>query len=709
MTRWALLVVLGWPAAANADGYGARAVVSGDAAGEPVSASDHRVRTGDYVHVPRSDAQSYLTLSPGVLLTNHGGVGHSASMYLRGFDAGEGQGMELSVEGVPLNESGNHHGHGYADTAFLLPEVVREVRIAQGPFDPAQGDFAIAGSAEYGLGLAQPGFRSALSYGSFDRSRLFVGVRPSGEGARTFAAAALTRGDGFGVNRAFAQAHALGQYQAQPWAGTELRTLVFASVQRFSSAGVLRADDVALRRVPACGRSADAQFFCTRDPNQGGSGQRAGLSSVLTRRRGGGLVRLQLYGTGRVFETRENFTGFMSDTNLDGSQRGDLRAGRTDAVVVGARGLVRRPFTALGRRHVGELGVAARHDAVASGMERVRAELDVPYATDFDRRIRETQLNLHARTDLSLHERVRLSVGGRADVFGYRVTDLNQPRTDRLGARLGHERFEAYGFALSPRATLDVEAWSGTHAFVSVGGGARSSDPTALSQAEAAPFARVWSGEVGLSAQQSVGPLAGELRLAAYGTRVSSDFLFEPEVGRNQPVGPSGRLGAHALLAAELAGYGRAQVSGAYAHATLLRDGAPLLSLTSGERMPYIPAWLVRADLSAERLVLPRYGLSVFGGFGLSYVGERPLPEANWARPYTLVDAALGAATRYVDLSLRVTNLVDARVRPVELFYASSFDPEGPRSLSKSRHFAAGAPREWLVTLSFHLLMEEPS
>lgn len=74
--------------------------------------------------MPRDRAQNLLTLAPGILLTNHGGEGHTASMYQRGFDAGEGEDIELRVDEVPLNEVSNYHGHGYADVTFLMPEVV---------------------------------------------------------------------------------------------------------------------------------------------------------------------------------------------------------------------------------------------------------------------------------------------------------------------------------------------------------------------------------------------------------------------------------------------------------------------------------------------------------------------------------------------------------------------------------------------------------
>ena len=91
-------------------------------------------------------------------------------------DAREGQDLELSVGGVPINESGNLHGNGYADTHFIIPELAASLRVIEGPFDPRQGNFAVAGSADYALGLQQRGvtsrfiFMSGYAEDAFERN-----------------------------------------------------------------------------------------------------------------------------------------------------------------------------------------------------------------------------------------------------------------------------------------------------------------------------------------------------------------------------------------------------------------------------------------------------------------------------------------------------------------------------------------------------------
>lgn len=678
--------------------YGARAAVRRETRGPEVSVGDLRLQVGALSRVPRTDAQTLLTLAPGVLLTNHSGEGHAAGMFMRGFDAGDGENFETLLEGVPLNEVSNHHGHGYADSTFVPAELVDELRVIQGPFDPVQGDFAVAGSVDYQLALPTPGVTVKAALGSFRRRRLFLGYRPKGERRRTFVAVNLERGDGFGANRAFGKASALGQYDAKVGTGTYLRTLAFAGAQRWDSAGVIREDAYDARRLP-CARGRDAQLFCTYDHNQGGSAQRAGLTTTLERQQGETFLRAQAFFVARSFRTKENFTGFSQDPQIDGPQRGDLRDGRTGTLTLGARALGRRVFQAYERDFAFEGGMFARHDIVDTVMDRVRRDLDVPYLTDFNRDVRQTQVGAHARFDAHPWQRLRLSLGARADAFAYTVVDRNQPTQDRIGPRLPRETTDAYGFALSPRGTVDLEVLDDLHWVTSVGGGARSSDATALSESESAPFARIWAAETGVGYRRPVRTMQLEARVSGFFTRVSRDLVFDAESGRNQPVGVSQRFGAMAVARLTVASWFDVLTSVAYTRGHLTPKGAPWLSL-DGPRVPFVPAWLFRADGVVDRALPWVPHMSAYGAIGLAYVGPRPLPQAQWTSPYAVLDASVGLRYRFLELSAALTNMFDSRYRNAELNYVSNWDPDAPRSQVAARHFAAGAPRQWLVSLA---------
>ena len=66
--------------------------------------------------------------------------------------------------------------------AFLreaTPEVLKTIRVTHGPYDPHQGDFAVAGSVNMDLGLEDTGFIAKGTYGSFDARRVFLGFAPA--------------------------------------------------------------------------------------------------------------------------------------------------------------------------------------------------------------------------------------------------------------------------------------------------------------------------------------------------------------------------------------------------------------------------------------------------------------------------------------------------------------------------------------------------
>ena len=127
-------------------------------------ASDLEIEVGQLAVIANQKASDILQLAPGIFIANEGGSGHADQVFLRGFDAEQGQAIEFTVNGVPINEVDNTDGHGYADTHFIIPELVKNLRVIEGPFSPRQGDFAEAGSADYQLGVPDRRLELSASY-----------------------------------------------------------------------------------------------------------------------------------------------------------------------------------------------------------------------------------------------------------------------------------------------------------------------------------------------------------------------------------------------------------------------------------------------------------------------------------------------------------------------------------------------------------------
>jgi TonB family protein len=687
------------------------ATVRGRAKARSRGTADYDVSVGQLSIVPRKAADELLKLAPGILLTNEGGQGHASQIFLRGFDAREGQDIELSVAGVPVNEAGNLHGNGYADLHFVIPEVVAQLRILEGPFDPRQGNFAVAGSAEYELGLEDRGVGVRVGSGSFGTRRVLALWGPPGASRGTFGAAEVWETDGFGRNRDATRGSAMGQYEGRLGAETLFRFTFQGYSARWHSAGLLREDDHQAGRIG---------FLDTYDPGQGGNATRLSLSGELESSSGRVTFRNQAYVVLSSSRLRENFTGFLLDTQEPiqplHAQRGDLIDRSTSATTFGARGFARSSFEALGRRHEAELGYFVRYDVTDGSEYRVEAATNHPYHLDLDLLSRVADIGVYG--DLSLVPFSWLTVrgGGRVDFFTYDVLnrcavhDVAHPsRTNPPGDQscLDQEDFGRHrepvqpagtaSSTLEPRVTALVTPFPHVTLSASYGVGIRSIDPQFVTQDVKTPFSTARSAEIGAAYARDLPGLALALRTTAFRTRLDRDLIFSESAGRNEIGGSSTRLGW----------LGAARITGSWLDAALNATFVRATFDDTGDLIAYIPDLVVRSDTSVWH-ALPwwRPGgvpLEAAAGVGVTYVGRRPLPFGERSDVILTVDASMSLAWRPFKLALEATNVLDTRYRLGERNYASDFHSQRAPTLVPVRHFSAGDPR--IVMLSLQVLL----
>lgn len=675
-------------------------------------ASDLMIEVGALQAVPRKSAADFLKLAPGILLTNEGGEGHPDRIFLRGFDAREGQDLELTVDGVPINDSGNLHGNGYADVGFIIPELVENLRVLEGPLDPRQGNYAVAGSADYQLSLTERGLLAKGSYGSFDTYRLVGLWGPPGESSRTFGGVQLFRTAGFGQNREAQNAKVMGQYEGRLSDTTSFRLGAFGYAATFRSAGVLRADDVV---------NGTLGFFDTFDARQGGDALRAQVHFDL-HGHGGDFSHDQtvflLYRSTRILE---NFTGFLSDVQLAQQnphpQRGDLLDRDTNTFTVGARGAARWRKKVGGRRQEIELGYFGRFDAVRGLQTRLLAGSNTPYARDYDLDSKLTDIGAYADLSLSLSSWLTLRGGVRGELLTYDVLDLcaqkevrrpsaaNPPGDESclsqrdLGLyRDPSERHSASGGAFMPRASVLVGPWAGVTLSAAAGTGIRSIDPQFITENLKTPFASIFAWEGGANWQRRWESVEANVRAVVFGTRVDKDLVFSAQEGRGIVGGSTSRLGG--LVAARVRG-SFYDLAGNVTYVQSKFDDTNLL-------VPYVPDFVGRLDASVFHALpwLEPLGTPLKGrlGLGVTYVGRRALPLGQRSDVIFVIDASAELSWRQLSLGVSATNLLDNRYKQVELNYASDFRTGGSLpSLVPALHFAAGAPRAVMVTLGVHL------
>jgi len=143
--------------------------VRGIAWSSPRGLGDVRVDRETLTASPRQQTSEMLSAAPGFFVDHEDGEGLGNDVYLRGFDLDNGSGIEMKVGEIPINVPMHIHGQGYADVNFIIPEVVRSIRVLEGPYDPRQGDSAIVGSALFDLAVPERGYQLKTTYGSFDQ------------------------------------------------------------------------------------------------------------------------------------------------------------------------------------------------------------------------------------------------------------------------------------------------------------------------------------------------------------------------------------------------------------------------------------------------------------------------------------------------------------------------------------------------------------
>ena len=687
------------------------AIVRGHEVAPSTGAQDVRVEAGKLAtEVPHKDATELLGWAPGFLLTNEGGDGHAEQIFLRGFDAREGQDIEMRVNGDVINQAGNLHGNGYADLHFVIPELVQALRVVEGPYDPRQGNFAVAGSADYELGLTRRGLTTSFETGSFGTNRALLLWGSPDANAHNFGGIELYQTDGFGQNRDARRATALGQVEAALGDDGLWRLTTGLYLSDYHSAGILREDDY---------ESGRKGFYDTYDFGQGGGAARAFVLGDIEHQYEHDITHHQLSLTAQTMRLREDFTGYLLDQQTafqqPHDQRGDLIDLESGAVTAQAQGFEKRKGTIGDLPQALELGYFARLDATSGQQYRVQIATQHPYLKEADLDSILGDVGLYAALDAKLAPWVALRGGVRADLFTYNVLDncavhdvahpskINPPgdasclsQQDFGQYREPVQRSSTSGETILPRASLVFGPFAGFSPSVSYGDGVRSIDPSYISQDVKTPFARIRSYDAGVAYKGSPSDIDTTLRLSGFRTHVDRDLLFDETVGRNVLANGTTRLGG-SLSGRVTVAWLDENASVTYVKSTF--DDTGLL-------IPYVPDLLVRSDTVASAdLPWPLDGQPIHAtaGLGLTYVGARALPYGERSDPvFTLDGSASLGWTRY-RLGLEAANLLDNRYRLGEYNFASDFHSQPEPTLTIARQFTAGAPRTVMLRLEVRL------
>jgi hypothetical protein len=639
----------------------------------PRTASDWEVDKTVLTATPKESGADVLNTVPGVFVGDRGLLGRAPHLSLRGFDGTAGQDVEIFVGNVPMNQVSNVRAPGYADMRLVMPEIVRAVRISNGPYDPRQGDDAIAGSVHMDLGLEQTGFVAKGTYGSFGSRRIFLAFAPDDRHLRdTFAAFEAYGIDGPGSGRGGERSSFVGQL-----AGGDDKLLFRGTVAigsaRFDFPGYLPQALVergayAYGTTSPLGRDRSAQSF-------------GGLEMVWEL--GDGALVIGMFASKTSMEIHQDLTGYVVDP-----VNGDDGEQTNEASNIGLNTSYRHPVKLTSTRDMVEFGIYGRIDTVEQHDTRLKEDQSKNVSL-VDATINATNLAAYADASLYPIRRVVVRGGTRLDSLSYGVTDrVTNAGLDRT----------AQGLHVGNKATVDVAAGGGVHVIASYGEGFRSPQARTLSEGERLPFATVRAVEAGLRAREA--RKAWQASLVGFQSWLSHDQVFDATARGNVEAPPSSRTG----VAAAVTGHGGPFVSAfatTYSRAVFTGSDA---TFAEGDTVPYAPALVVRDDSTVG------FGLGKWGrdevkarvGAGFEAAALRTLPGGRDGMNVFELDALAGVSWRELELTLNGMNLLGLKYYDAQYVYASSFEKGAPPP-APSPHVLVAAPTSVFLTLSVHL------
>jgi hypothetical protein len=623
---------------------------------------------------PVNRATEVLETVPGMVISQHSGEGKANQYYLRGFNLDHGFDFAQTIAGIPVNMPTHAHAQGYADSNFLIPELVSGVQFRKGPYYSENGDFSSAGSANinYFNVLERP--IVSISGGSFDYGRFFGAASPRVRSGNLLTAFEWERDNGPWVspNNKDKYNGVVRYSQGDSRDGLSLTFIGFSN--RWHST-----DQIPQRAV----ESGLISRFGFIEETDGGETYR--YSGIFDWQRSGtnDSTRLTAYAQRYGVQLFHNFTYFLNDP-----ENGDQFEQFEERWTTGAK-LTHRRIMHFGERHAeNAFGVDIRNDSVGGplGLYLTRAteRLSAARADEAD----QISVGMFGESEIEWSRTVRTTFGVRGDVYHWNVQSNNPLNSGS----------EASGI-VSPKVSAAFGPWNGTEFYANWGLGFHSNsalgivlqvDPLTGEPAQASPaFARAQGAEFGV---RTVALRGLQTTATVWYLGFDSELIYVGDSGSTEDGPATRRTGI------EITNY-------IYPHPWTTMDldvsfsRARFLDLPAGE--DFVPGSLNRV-ISGGIAVSPPAGVrsGPFGGLRLRHFGPRPLIEDDSvkSKATSIVNGELGYKfSDRIRLTLEGFNIFDAEVSDIDYFFESRLrdEPEPVEDI----HFHAAIPRSARVAL----------
>ena len=631
-------------------------------ASRPISAaSSFSVRDRDFSLRPVGSVQDILRVTPGLIMVQHSGGGKANQYFLRGFDADHGTDLALAIDGIPINMVSHAHGQGFADTNFIIPEVVERIEITKGPYFAEQGDFATAGSlnmitrkefehSSLGFGYGgSPGHGGPLYRGLLIASPKFEGIRP-------LFAAEIGRQDG-----PFDNPEGWNKYKLFNKITFDLSptsTLSFGESSYggdWHGSGQIPARSVALGTVDR---------FGSIDPNEGGNTARHQLfASYKVRPSERSEVEALVFMGQYRFDLYSNFTLYLNDAeNGDEIHQVDRRT------FVGGKVSYHVVHDLRGVRFDTRFGASLRNDDIHNQLWNTRERQNLAIVRDNN--VHETSIGAYVREEVALTKWLRVLGGLRSDFFAFAVDNSVEKPGDPAGPSSG----VTGASQLSPKAALVVTPLASKDAnvdvYVNYGHGFHSNDARGVilnPKDRVTPITRAIGSEVGTR-----GRFFGKLdaAVAFWQLDLANETVWNGDDGTTAVSGATHRQGVELETRYELTDWLAADLDLTFTKSALKENSG------NGNGLALAPKRTWSGGVSARHPSGFRAGLRFYG------IGDRPASDDGGlvATGFTQFDLHAGFRHRWWDIAIDVENLLNAKYRSAQFATTGRLRDEPPTS-----------------------------
>jgi TonB family protein len=621
----------------------------------PISAaSSFAVRDREFQLRPIGSVQDILRVTPGLVLVQHSGGGKANQYFLRGFDADHGTDLALSIDGIPINMVSHAHGQGFADTNFIIPEVVERVEITKGPYFANQGDFATAGAvnmvsrddfehSSVGMGISGSPGHGALGY----RGLLIASPKFEGGLKATFAAEVGRQNGPFDNPENWDKYKLFNKvtFQINPTSSVSLMEMSYGGAWHGSGQIPARAVEQGL-----------VSRFGSIDPDEGGYTARhqLGVQYKLRPSENSELKALVYLGVYR-FNLFSNFSLHIRDPeNGDEIQQKDRRSfygGRVSYRVVHELEKVRFDTT---------IGGDGRNDDIHEELWNTvhRRELNEVR----DNNVHQTFIGAFANEEITPVKWLRLNGALRADVLSFAVDNKLTPTGEKNVPTSGVDS----AHQLSPKASLIVsplqERDAQVDVYVNYGHGFHSNDVRgAFSRPAITPLTRAIGEEIGTR-----GRFFDRWDAAAtlWQLDLDNETVWNGDDGTTAVGGATRRQGIELETRYEFTKWLAADVDMTFTKSQFKANAG------NGNGLALAPKQTYSGGLSARHALGPGV---VRGGLRFYGITDRPANDDGdiIAKGFTIFDLHAGYRLRRFDLAFDVENLFNQDSR------AAQFDTTG--------------------------------